>query len=408
MGWATLPELKDKYKIAGIGLVLLVSVWLTFAVMMFLDIRQALLASTLYWKVLFWLVPPFGIYVVLFRAGLGKWTWQFITNTEPAAPQKIDPPAEREKSDTPGPEPVPEPAGTGPDQANGLAGHDDEPGDEPRAMLTDAAWIQAHLVRGQLPGLISDPSSAADPLTHEILRALRLSTAALAADPTQIPAQLVGRLMDHPDPRVVSWVRNLIRHEGSAVPWLISLTPALTPTTGSLEQVLTGHTDWVNSVAVTADGRTAVSGGDDGPVRVWDLAAGQQQAALTGHAGRVFSVAVTADGRTAVSGGDDGPVRVWDLAAGGSRPSSLATSAGRRRSRSRRTGPRPSAAAGTGRWGCGTWSTADGRPCSTATRAGLGRLQSLPTGQGRSAAATTGRCECGICSPTVSTGSTAR
>ena len=90
MGWATLPELKDKYKIAGIGLVLLVSVWLTFAVMMFLDIRQALLASTLYWKVLFWLVPPFGIYVVLFRAGLGKWTWHFITNTEPAAPQKIN------------------------------------------------------------------------------------------------------------------------------------------------------------------------------------------------------------------------------------------------------------------------------------------------------------------------------
>ena len=274
-------------------------------------------------------------------------------------------------------------------------------------MLTDAAWIQAHLVRGQLPGLISDPSSAADPLTHEILRALRLSTAALAADPTQIPAQLVGRLMDHPDPRVVSWVRDLIRHEGSAVPWLISLTPALTPTTGSLEQVLTGHTDWVNSVAVTADGRTAVSGGDDGPVRVWDLAAGQQQAALTGHAGRVFSVAVTADGRTAVVAATTGR---WSVGPG-RRPAAgqahwpLQLDDGGRGTADGTTAVSGGRDGSVGMW---TWSTADGRPCSTATRAGLGRLQSLPTGQGRSAAATTGRCECGICSPTGSTGSTAR
>src|SRR5207245_2319655 len=37
---------------------------------------------------------------------------------------------------------------------------------------------------------------------------------------------------------------------------------------------------------------------------------------LTGHTGTVYSVAVTGDGRTAVSGADDGTVRVWDLASG--------------------------------------------------------------------------------------------
>ena len=84
----------------------------------------------------------------------------------------------------------------------------------------------------------------------------------------------------------------------------------------ALEQTLAGHTGLVRSVAVSADGGRAVSGGDDGTVRVWDLAAGRQQAQLTGHHGAVRSVAVSADGGRAVSGGDDGTVRVWDLAAG--------------------------------------------------------------------------------------------
>jgi WD domain, G-beta repeat len=38
---------------------------------------------------------------------------------------------------------------------------------------------------------------------------------------------------------------------------------------------------------------------------------------LTAHTGVVWAVAVSADGRRAVSGGEDGTVRVWDLGAGG-------------------------------------------------------------------------------------------
>ena len=64
-------------------------------------------------------------------------------------------------------------------------------------------------------------------------------------------------------------------------------------------------------------GRLAVSGGDDGTVRVWDLAAGQPLGEpLTGHYSLVYEVAVgELDGRPiAVSGGDDGTVRRWYLA----------------------------------------------------------------------------------------------
>jgi WD40 repeat protein len=69
-------------------------------------------------------------------------------------------------------------------------------------------------------------------------------------------------------------------------------------------------------VAVSADGRTAVSGSRDKTVRAWDLRSGSCSAVLEGHADLVFAVAVSADGRTAVSGSYDKTVRAWDLRSG--------------------------------------------------------------------------------------------
>ena len=85
---------------------------------------------------------------------------------------------------------------------------------------------------------------------------------------------------------------------------------------GTAVHTLTGHDGSVDAVAVSADGRRAVSGGYDATVRVWDLEAGTAVHTLTGHDGSVWAVAVSADGRRAVSGGYDGTVRVWDLEAG--------------------------------------------------------------------------------------------
>ena len=68
------------------------------------------------------------------------------------------------------------------------------------------------------------------------------------------------------------------------------------------------------AVAVTADGRQAVSASEDGTLKLWDLARGATLRTLRGHTDRVNAVAVTADGRQAVSASADGTLKLWDLA----------------------------------------------------------------------------------------------
>jgi WD40 repeat protein len=55
---------------------------------------------------------------------------------------------------------------------------------------------------------------------------------------------------------------------------------------------------------------------DTFPIRVWDLRAGRPLAPLTGHAGKVTELAVSGDGKTALSVSADDTVALWDLARG--------------------------------------------------------------------------------------------
>ena len=69
-------------------------------------------------------------------------------------------------------------------------------------------------------------------------------------------------------------------------------------------------------VAVTPDGRRAVSASDDKTLKVWDLESGRELRTLDGHSADVTGVAVTPDGRRAVSASWDKTLKVWDLESG--------------------------------------------------------------------------------------------
>ncbi len=86
--------------------------------------------------------------------------------------------------------------------------------------------------------------------------------------------------------------------------------------TGKLLRTFEGHTDWVESVAISPDGRRALSGSRDETLRLWDLATGKLLRTFEGHTGSVESVAISPDGRRALSGSRDETLRLWDLATG--------------------------------------------------------------------------------------------
>ncbi|MFI5588378.1 caspase family protein [Amycolatopsis sp. NPDC051758] len=93
----------------------------------------------------------------------------------------------------------------------------------------------------------------------------------------------------------------------------------------ALRATSTGHTSWVNAMAVSeVDGRAvAVTASNDRTVRVWHLDDGSERTTFAGHTEPVNVVAVAEVGGrpVAVSVSDDGAVRVWHLDDGSERTS---------------------------------------------------------------------------------------
>ena len=90
---------------------------------------------------------------------------------------------------------------------------------------------------------------------------------------------------------------------------------------GELRQSLScgGRHSYANAVDISPDGRMALTGLQDGSVRVWDTQTGQQfNQALDGHTGGVHAVAFSKDKACSkiLAGAGDGALRVWDTQTG--------------------------------------------------------------------------------------------
>jgi guanine nucleotide-binding protein subunit beta-2-like 1 protein len=76
-----------------------------------------------------------------------------------------------------------------------------------------------------------------------------------------------------------------------------------------------GHDDWVSTVkfSPSAQAPLIISGGWDKVVKVWNLQNLKLANNLTGHTGYINSIAVSPDGSLCASGGKDGVALLWDL-----------------------------------------------------------------------------------------------
>jgi WD40 repeat protein len=80
---------------------------------------------------------------------------------------------------------------------------------------------------------------------------------------------------------------------------------------------LTGHTDWVREVAFFDDGKSVASASDDGTWRVWELTRGKLLKTLGELNGpEVTALALSHDGKLALTGEAGRGVRLWSVDAG--------------------------------------------------------------------------------------------
>ena len=72
----------------------------------------------------------------------------------------------------------------------------------------------------------------------------------------------------------------------------------------------------VNTVAISPNSQTLISGSTDATIKLWNLQTGKLLSTLTGHSRAILSVAISPDGKTLASSSRDGIIKLWNLHTG--------------------------------------------------------------------------------------------
>ncbi len=185
---------------------------------------------------------------------------------------------------------------------------------ELKKLLCDFRWLQGKLENININALLADYDFLpADENLQLIQGALRLSAHILNEDKQQLAGQLLGRLLGFESSEIQ---RLLTQAQQSKTLGLLPQTASLTPPGGSLVRTLVGHSDSVNAVALSADGKYLISGSDDKTLKVWNWQTGEELRTLNGHSSSVKALALTPDGKYVISGSGDRTLKVWNWQTG--------------------------------------------------------------------------------------------
>jgi WD40 repeat protein len=77
---------------------------------------------------------------------------------------------------------------------------------------------------------------------------------------------------------------------------------------------LMGHSEAIEALSFSKDGKFLASASDDNTALIWDLAAGKTTQTIKGHTDAVISASFSPDGKQLVTTSRDKTIRVWDIA----------------------------------------------------------------------------------------------
>jgi WD40 repeat protein len=159
----------------------------------------------------------------------------------------------------------------------------------------------------------------------------RLVTGSWDGDLRQFTVRPQGRtrLFVMPDRRPALGIRyspdgrELLMRVGPQVRILRTAPDAHGPATGKkrreaprLKGKLAGHTDEVDALDISRNGRWVATASRDRTARIWDLRTRKSVAVLRDHHARVYCVAFAPTGRLVATGGGDRMIRLWRVPSG--------------------------------------------------------------------------------------------
>ena len=170
--------------------------------------------------------------------------------------------------------------------------------------------VQPEPGRGRGAQTMASPDEAAEQATANSRRMLRAAgltvtlEVAIGPDPARLIANAARKsrvdeiVIDPEDNSIVS-----CSADGSLSIWDM--------TSYNLKRVLDYRAGRAQALAKA--GRRLVSGHSNGDVHTWDADSGRELHRFEGHSGAVRGLAVSRDGRRALTGGDDRTARLWQL-----------------------------------------------------------------------------------------------